>query len=328
MRMVTAVNGTSRKRELLGAAALLGTALGILILVGGWKWGWSGGKGTTAEEMLFDLGNGVKLTLCWCPPGTFLMGSPATEAGRKANEIQHEVTLTRGFWMAKTETTQAQWAALMSDNPSHFKGEILPVDSVTWDEAKAFAAALTERLRREEKVEAGWEFCLPSEAQWEYACRAGATTAYFTGDGEGALRREGWYAGNSGRKTSRLAAWLQSLPVIAGWFKGKSGAGASPWEEKRRTRSGCKTCMGTCGNGVRIGMETMGQAGFPIGWGRRKAASLCSGAAPGPSTRTGAALPSAAGPGPASAPWTLASGSAWRPVRRRSRRNRLGCAEP
>ncbi len=89
----------------------------------------SGGKG-------FDLGAGVKMTLCWCPPGTFLMGSPATEAGRDAAEIQHEVTLTRGLWMAKTETTQAQWAALMSGNPSHFKGGRLPVDSVTWHEAQ------------------------------------------------------------------------------------------------------------------------------------------------------------------------------------------------
>ncbi|HUF64265.1 MAG TPA: formylglycine-generating enzyme family protein [Verrucomicrobiales bacterium] len=212
----------SRNRKALVATALVGTVLGILLFGGAWKWGAFGAKGKeTAQERVFDLGNGVELTLCWCPPGTFLMGSPASEAGRRADEIQHEVTLTRGFWMAKTETTQGQWAALMPDNPSIFKGESLPVDSVSWDEAKAFAVALTERVRREGKLDAGWEFRLPGEAQWEYACRAGTATAYFTGDGDEALQRAEWHAGNSGGKTSRVEGWLHTLPLIAGWFKGK-----------------------------------------------------------------------------------------------------------
>ncbi len=223
---------TSKKRRLLIAIALVVPALGILLLGGAWQWGWFGGKvttaGTTVKERVFDLGDGVELTLCWCPPGTLLMGSPASEARRVADEIQHEVTSTRGFWMAKTETTKAQWATLKSDNPSYFKGSSLPVERVAWDEAAAFAAALTELLRQEGKLEAGWEFRLPSEAQWEYACRAGTTTAYFTGDGAGALRRAGWYDGNSGARTSRLGEWLRTLPVVAGWFGSKSGGESKP----------------------------------------------------------------------------------------------------
>ncbi len=212
----------SRKRKALVATALVGTVLGILLFGGAWKWGWFGGKGAI-EERVFDLGNGVKLTLCWCPPGTFLMGSPASEAGRQANEVQHEVTLTEGFWMAKTETTQAQWLALMSGNPSHFQGDRLPVERVSWEEGKGFAAALTDRMRREGKLDPGWEFRLPTEAQWEYACRAGTTTAYYTGDNEQALHEAGWYSGNSDRKPSRMGVWVRSIPVFAGWVKGITG---------------------------------------------------------------------------------------------------------
>ncbi len=200
------------------------SALGITLLAGAWKSGWFGGN-RAIEERVFDLGNGVELNLCWCPPGTFLMGSPATEAGRDEDEVQHEVTLTQGFWMAKTETTQAQWEALRPDNPSHFKGDRLPVESVSWDESKAFAATLTERLRQEGKLEPGWEFRLPTEAQWEYACRAGTSTAYHTGDSEQALHKAGWYSGNSERKPSRIGEWLRSLPLIGGWYTGKMGGG-------------------------------------------------------------------------------------------------------
>ncbi len=234
-----------RTRSVLLATALACAVLGILLLGGAWKRGWFGGaKKGTAQEMVFDLGNGVKMTLCWCPPGTFLMGSPATEAGRQEDEVQHEVTLSRGFWLAKTETTQAQWEALMPHNPSDFQGRRLPVDNVTWDEAKAFATALTERMRREGKLDPGWEFRLPTEAQWEFACRAGTTTAYFTGDGEEALRKAGWYSGNSVRKTSRISEWLRSIPAFKGWFPGNTGGRTSTAGRKKENAFGLQDMHG------------------------------------------------------------------------------------
>jgi formylglycine-generating enzyme required for sulfatase activity len=99
---------------------------------------------------------------------------------------------------------------------------------VTWLEATAFATACKERLRREGKLAAGWEFRLPSEAQWEYACRAGTTTAYCSGEGEGSMLRVGWCDGNTVRRQSRLSGWLQSLPVIGNWIPGNGPR----WESK------------------------------------------------------------------------------------------------
>lgn len=113
------------------------------------------------------------------PPGRFLMGSPADELGRYSTEgPQHEVTLTRGFWLADTCCTQALWLAVMGGkNPSHFKDDPnLPVDSVSWDDVQSFLGRLQRQLP------AGVKAVLPTEAQWEYACRAGTQTPYSVGD--------------------------------------------------------------------------------------------------------------------------------------------------
>jgi formylglycine-generating enzyme required for sulfatase activity len=111
-------------------------------------------------------------------PGTFWMGSPESEAGRDSDEgPSHLVTLTEGFWLADTACTQALWQAVMGDNPSHFKGDPnLPVDSVSWDDARRFLDKLNPLLP------AGCEAVLPTEAQWEYACRAGTQTPYWFGE--------------------------------------------------------------------------------------------------------------------------------------------------
>jgi sulfatase modifying factor 1 len=113
----------------------------------------------------------------WCPPGTFTMGSPANE-GEKAlakDEKQVKVTISRGFWMAETEVSQAQWSEVMGGtNPSKFKGMQLPVESVRWDEAKTFCDRLSQSSKK-------WTVALPTEAQWEYACRAGTTTPFSFG---------------------------------------------------------------------------------------------------------------------------------------------------
>jgi formylglycine-generating enzyme required for sulfatase activity len=109
----------------------------------------------------------------WIEPGTVLMGSPESEVGRSDDEgPQHSVTLTRGFWLAETPCTQALWTEVLADNPSHFRAPERPVERVAWDDVQRFLDELTRRLP-------GPRFELPSEAQWEYACRAGTASARY-----------------------------------------------------------------------------------------------------------------------------------------------------
>lgn len=127
------------------------------------------------------------IPFCWCPPGTFLMGSPATEPERRPGEDQVEVTLTRGFWIAKFETTQGQWKRIVGELPGAHTAELpagddYPVGNVNFAEAESFCAKLTELAHRAGELPDEWEFRLPTEAQWEYACRAGTTTATSFGD--------------------------------------------------------------------------------------------------------------------------------------------------
>jgi len=122
------------------------------------------------------------IPLCWCPAGRFLMGSPPGEPERRPGEDQIQVTLTRGFWMAEFETTQAQWKGLFDQLPGPLTAELpagddLPVGNVNFAEAEEFCRRLTERGRESGDLPRDWEFRLPTEAQWEYACRAGTTTA-------------------------------------------------------------------------------------------------------------------------------------------------------
>ena len=113
----------------------------------------------------------------WIPPGTYTRGSPPAEEGRDPDERPHQVTLTRGFLLAETECTQAQWEAVMGGNPSRFPGPDRPVESVTWSEAVEYCRKLTQQQRREGLLPEGWAWRLPTEAEWEYAARAGTTTA-------------------------------------------------------------------------------------------------------------------------------------------------------
>ncbi len=117
----------------------------------------------------------VRQAFRWCEPGTFLMGSPPDEPERYDDELQHQVTLTKGFWIADTTVTQALWEVMMGENPSEFKGEELPVDSVNWEDAQTFITKMNG-LKAELKL------CLPTEAQWEYACRAESATPFCWGD--------------------------------------------------------------------------------------------------------------------------------------------------
>jgi formylglycine-generating enzyme required for sulfatase activity len=142
---------------------------------------------------------GAVQTMRWIPPGTYLMGSPDDEPGRYSDEgPQHRVTISAGFWLFDTPCTQALWSAVMGGNPSRFKSPDRPVDGVSWNDAKGFIEGINGRVP-------GLNLTLPSEAQWEYACRAGTDTATYAGPmpilgqrNAPVLDPIAWYGGNSG----------------------------------------------------------------------------------------------------------------------------------
>ena len=127
--------------------------------------------------------------MVWIPPGTFVMGSPASEALRGSDETQHTVTLTKGFYMGKYAVTQGEYLALMGSNPSYFtpgngysQDLSRPVETVTWYNATIYCAQLTQREQAAGRLPAGWVYRLPTESEREYACRAGTTTAFHYGN--------------------------------------------------------------------------------------------------------------------------------------------------
>lgn len=122
----------------------------------------------------------------WIAPGNFMMGSKNGDGDEKP---VHRMTIGSGFYMGKHEVTQAQWQAVMGNNPAYFKGDNLPVEQVSWDDAQKFINKLND-------LNDGYKYRLPTEAEWEYACRAGTT-----GDYSGNLVDMAWYADNSGRRT-------------------------------------------------------------------------------------------------------------------------------
>ena len=126
------------------------------------------------ERMVLTI-KGLQYPFRWCPAGTFMMGRPESEETRKDDEKQHQVTLTRGFWMLETQVTQAMWIGVMGNNPSEtYIGLRRPVNAVSWDDCQDFIRALNRLLASPK----GFHFSLPTEAQWEYACRAGTATEF------------------------------------------------------------------------------------------------------------------------------------------------------
>jgi len=137
-------------------------------------------------------GNTIGMEFVLIEPGKFLMGSPDEEAQRDADEVRHRVRLTKRFLMAATEVTQAQWQKVMPDNPSNFRAADLPVERVSWNDAMEFCRKLNEQEAK--------RYRLPTEAEWEYACRAGTTGPY-----AGNLERMAWYTQNTGGTTHPVA---------------------------------------------------------------------------------------------------------------------------
>ena len=144
-------------------------------------------------EMKDVFTNSLGMAFVLIPAGTFMMGSPDSVAGRRADEQQHQVTLTKSFRMQTTPVTQGQWEALMESNHARFKecGKDCPMDRASWNDAHEFIQRLNEK-------ENTHQYRLPFEAEWEYTCRAGSQGFFCFGDDERELEKYGWYWKNSG----------------------------------------------------------------------------------------------------------------------------------
>ena len=188
------------------------TVLAIIVLVGAVSAAVAGAQVPATQPagntITLDLGGTVTLKLAPIPAGKFLMGSLAAEQSRFKDgfkdETQHEVTIRKPFHMGIYLVTQEQYQQVMGKNPSKFKGPSNPVENVTWDDAVEFCKKLSAKT--------GKSLRLPTEAQWEYACRAGSTTAYCNGDTVEDLKKVGWasYDGKWGSaKTTKPVGSLQ-----------------------------------------------------------------------------------------------------------------------
>ena len=185
------------------------------------------GKPKAGDKKTITLPGGAKMELIWCEPGTFTMGSPASEVGRFEDELQHKVVLTKGFWLGKYEVTQAQWKSVMGSNPSKFNGDNHPVDTVSWTDCQRFIRNVNAKLDIAMR--------LPTEAEWEYACRAGSDGAV---SGNGVLGDMAWYEVNSSHQThdvgtNKANAWGfydmhgNVLEWCSDWFSVPSESAAS-----------------------------------------------------------------------------------------------------
>jgi formylglycine-generating enzyme required for sulfatase activity len=149
------------------------------------------------KELTVDIGKGVKLDLVLIPAGAFMMGSPDSDKDafpEDEEKPQHRVRISKPFYLGKYLVTQEQWEAVTGSNPSHVKGPKKPVETVSWDDCQKFLKRLNDKV-------GGGKFQLPTEAQWEYACRAGSKARYCFGDDEKQLGEYAWYGGNSGNTT-------------------------------------------------------------------------------------------------------------------------------
>ena len=158
--------------------------------------------------------NSLNMEFVYIEPGTFMMGSPATEKDRGRSEIQQRVALAQGYYLQTTEVTQGQWKEIIGGNPSVFNdcGDDCPVENVSWEDVQIFI----NKINSKEETN---KYRLPTEAEWEYACRAGSVTAYCSGDNENDLDRYAWYSSNSGDRFL--------------WYYLKSGCKTHPVAQKQ-----------------------------------------------------------------------------------------------
>ncbi len=209
--------------------------------------------------------NSIGMKFVYIEPGTFLMGSPSGESGRADDEQQHRVTLTHGFYLGITEVTQGRWRSIVGNDPSYFKhcGDDCPVETVSWDDCQAFIQELNQR----EKTD---KYRLPTEAEWEYACRAGTKTELYTGamkvlggNNAPALGDIALYGGNS-------CAEYQGAFDCSGWSERQyacSLCGTNPGAGKKPNAWGLYDMLGNVWEWCqdRYGEYTSGHLTDPIG---------------------------------------------------------------
>jgi formylglycine-generating enzyme required for sulfatase activity len=170
-------------------------------------------------EETVEIGDGVNMTFVLVPPGKFLMGSPGEEIDRTNDEAQHEVTLTEPFDLSETEVTQAQYQALGLENPSRFKGDDRPVEQVSWTEAREWAEKLTK------KRGVKYLYRLPTEAEWEYACRGGhpSSQPFGIGDGQKLSSHQANFNGDSPYGGAEKGPFLQTTLRVANYLTNAMG---------------------------------------------------------------------------------------------------------
>ncbi len=205
-----------------------------------------------SESLTLNIGNDVSLSFCWIPPGSFLMGSPDAEAGHEESEAPlHRVIIAQGFHLSRTPITCVQWQALVGESRSTSSSGTHPMTEVSWDDAQLFAAKFSTQFP-------DWALRLPTESEWEYACRAGSPGCYSNGESEADLERIGWYAGNSDGKTHPVSektpnAWdlYDMHGNVFEWCQDWDGAYLSGEQrnpagpssgDKRILRGGCFKC--------------------------------------------------------------------------------------
>ena len=190
----------ARRREI---EARIGTEFSFNVVIIDKNGKRTGEKAHTARQKIVALANGVTLEMVYLPGGTFQMGSP-DGVGSSDEHPRHAVTLAP-FYMAKTPITQAQWQAIMGGNPSNWKEATRPVEQVSWNDCQEFVKKLNANPPQSPLIQGGsqggWVFRLPTEAEWEYACRAGSQAAYCFGDNADGLGEYAWFDGNAGGQT-------------------------------------------------------------------------------------------------------------------------------
>ncbi len=197
------------------------------------SWG-QDGYGFFAEIMAGE----VSILLRWIPPGQFLMGFPDGNTNRDPDEKpQHTVILSHGFWMAATPCTQEQYRAVTGQSPSRFKGDRLPVETVSWLEVREYCCALNRLIQEAGVSSPGLEFRLPTEAEWEYACRAGTDSDFNDGSPctvpsgqDPALDGLGWFDKNSDGKTHPVG---EKVPNTWGLYDMHGNVWEWCWDGKR-----------------------------------------------------------------------------------------------